>query len=137
MTDDAKHIPLDFIERSQSEMAERAAAFRVLMSARRTVRDFSDAPVAHSIIEDAIATAASAPSGANQQPWHFVAISDPITKSKIRVAAEVEEQAFYAGRAGDEWLKALAPLGTDASKPFLEKAPWLIVLFAERYGVEA
>ncbi|MEL6436480.1 MAG: nitroreductase family protein [Pseudomonadota bacterium] len=137
MTDDAKHIPLDFIERSQSEMAERAAAFRVLMSARRTVRDFSDAPVAHSIIEDAIATAASAPSGANQQPWHFVAISDPVTKSKIRVTAEVEEQAFYAGRAGDEWLKALAPLGTDASKPFLEKAPWLIVLFAERYGVEA
>ena len=78
--------------------------------------------------------AASAPSGANQQPWTFVCISDPAVKKRIREAAEAEERAFYAGRAGEEWLDALAPLGTDANKPFLETAPWLIVIFAQRWG---
>ncbi|MEL6921147.1 MAG: nitroreductase family protein [Pseudomonadota bacterium] len=118
-------------------MFERAIAFRVTMEARRTVRDFSDRYVAKVVIENAIATAASAPSGANQQPWHFVAIGDRETKQKIRAAAENEERAFYQGRAGDAWLDALAPLGTDAKKPFSETAPWLIAVFAQRYGIEA
>ncbi len=106
------------------------------MLTRRTVRDYSDRPVDRTVIEQAIAAARSAPSGANQQPWHFVAISDTDTKRRIREAAEAEERAFYAGRAGNEWLDALAHLGTDADKPFLETAPWLIVLFAQRWGVD-
>lgn len=131
------HIPLDFQHRSTGEMTERAGAFADLMTRRRTVRDFSPEPVPRSVIEDCLLTAASAPSGANQQPWHFVAIGDPETKARIRQAAEAEERAFYEGRAGDEWLSALAPLGTDAHKPFLETAPWLIVIFAERHGIDA
>lgn len=118
-------------------MRLRSAAFAELMATRRTVRDFSPAPVPQKIIKDAIATAATAPSGANQQPWHFVAISSQSVKAKIRAAAEAEERAFYDHRAGDEWLDALAPLGTDANKPFLETAPWLIVIFAQRYGLDA
>lgn len=127
--------PLDFNERPPAEMAERARDFRVLMASRRTVRDFSDRPVPAGIIEDCVMTAAGAPSGANQQPWTFVCIGDVETKRKIRLAAEEEERAFYAGRAGAEWLEALAPLGTNAEKPFLEIAPWLIVVFAQRQGV--
>ena len=115
-------------------MAERLAAFRDLLAKRRTIRDFADTPVPRGIIETAIQVAATAPSGANQQPWHFVAISDPATKRAIREAAEAEEREFYGGRASDEWLDALAPLGTDASKPFLETAPWLIAVFAQRSG---
>ena len=129
------HVPLDFIARTPRETADRATAFADLMARRRTVRDFSDRPVPRSVIADCLRTAASAPSGANQQPWHFVAIGDPATKARIRTAAEAEERAFYDGRAGDEWLSALAPLGTDAHKPFLEIAPWLIVVFAQRHGV--
>lgn len=130
-----QHVPLDFIARTPPETAERAASFADLMARRRTVRDFSDRPVPRAVIADCLRTAASAPSGANQQPWHFVAIGDPATKARIRAAAEAEERAFYDGRAGDEWLSALAPLGTDAHKPFLEIAPWLIVIFAQRHGV--
>jgi nitroreductase len=128
-------IPLDFREREPEEMAARASEFRALMARRRTVRDFSDRAVPQSLIEDCVMTAASAPSGANQQPWHFALIGDPAVKARIRVAAEAEERAFYAGRAGEEWLEALGPLGTDADKPFLQTAPWLIAVFGARYGV--
>ncbi len=130
-----EHLPLTgYASMPESEMAERLEAFRALMAARRTIRDFADTPVPREIIETAIRTAGTAPSGANQQPWHFVAISDPATKRAIREAAEAEEREFYGGRASDEWLDALAPLGTDASKPFLETAPWLIAVFAQRTG---
>lgn len=132
---ETKYHPLEFEERSVSDMRARASEFRTLMTARRTVRDFSDKPVPRAVVENAIMTAATAPSGANQQPWHFVAIQQPELKHQIRMAAEEEERAFYAGRASDEWLSALAPLGTDADKPFLETAPWLIAVFAQRYGV--
>ncbi|HHL42177.1 MAG TPA: nitroreductase family protein, partial [Hellea balneolensis] len=94
----------------------------------------SDRPVSRHIIETAIRAAGTAPSGANHQPWHFVAISNPDIKRKIRLAAEEEERAFYAGKASDEWLEALTPLGTDPNKPFLETAPWLIAVFAQRRG---
>lgn len=128
--------PLNFAEVSPEDMRERARAFRALMARRRTVRDFSDRPVPLSLIEDCVMAAASAPSGANQQPWHFAIIGDPAVKSRIRAAAEAEEREFYAGRAGAEWLGALAPLGTDADKPFLETAPWLIAVFAQRHGLK-
>jgi len=130
-------IPLEFTEIEPAEMKARAQAFRANIARRRTVRDFSDRPVDRSLIEEAIRAAGTAPSGANQQPWTFVAISDPSIKARIREAAEVEEKAFYAGRAGAEWLDALGPLGTDWEKPFLETAPWLIVVFAQRYGLDA
>lgn len=112
----------------------RARAFRDRLSLRRTCRHFSDDPVPRSIIETAIEAAASAPSGANQQPWHFAAVSSPQVKRAIRQAAEKEERAFYNGKAGEEWLGAIAPLGTTWEKPFLEDAPWLIVVFAQRKG---
>jgi iodotyrosine deiodinase len=128
--------PLDFTPRSEPEMLARARDFRALMKGRRTVRDFSSKPVPRRIIEDAVMTAAGAPSGANQQPWTFVCISDAEVKSKIRVAAEDEEREFYkSGKTPGEWLDALSPLGTDEHKPFLEVAPWLIVIFGQRYGV--
>jgi nitroreductase len=128
--------PLDFAPLSEAEMLARASDFRALMKRRRTVRDFSDKPVPRRIIEDAVMTAAGAPSGANQQPWTFVCISDAAVKSKIRVAAEEEEREFYkGGKTPGEWLQALGPLGTDEHKPFLEVAPWLIVIFGQRYGV--
>ena len=111
-----------------------ARAFHDLMSGRRTVRAFSDRPVPTEVIESCIATAGTAPSGANRQPWFFVVVTDPDLKRSIREAAEAEEEAFYAGRAPEEWLEALRPLGTDASKPFLETAPALIAIFAERWG---
>lgn len=128
--------PLPFGRLSESEMLARARDFRALMKSRRTVRDFSDKPVPRQIIEDAVMTAASAPSGANQQPWTFACISDVEVKSKIRAAAEEEEREFYkGGKTPGEWLNALSPLGTDEHKPFLEAAPWLIVIFGQRYGV--
>lgn len=130
-----KHIPFEFAGRSADEMARAAAAFRKAIARRRTVRDFAATPVPRAVIEDCVMAAASAPSGANQQPWTFVCISDPATKAAIRAAAEEEERAFYNGRAPEEWLDALAPLGTDADKPFLETAPWLIVIFAQRHGI--
>jgi iodotyrosine deiodinase len=115
-------------------MLERARAFAEEMRRRRTVRQFAPDPVPRALIENCLRAAGSAPSGANQQPWHFVAVSDAALKRRIREAAEAEEKEFYGGRAPDEWLEALAPLGTDARKPFLETAPWLIAIFAERYG---
>lgn len=129
-------IPLDFAALPPEEMAARAASFRALMGRRRTVRQFSDRPVPRAVIEDCVMTAASAPSGANQQPWTFVCISNAAVKREIRLAAEEEERRFYGDRASEEWLAALAPLGTDADKPFLETAPWLIVVFGRRYGTK-
>jgi iodotyrosine deiodinase len=130
-----KAIPLRFREYAEPDMSQRAAEFRELMSRRRTVRHFSDRPVPRRLIEDCVMTAATAPSGANQQPWTFVCISDAAMKTRIRAAAEEEEREFYSGRASQEWLDALGPLGTDAEKPFLETAPWLIVIFGQRYGL--
>ena len=117
-------------------MVERSDQFLRQMKSRRTVRDFSSASVPEEVIRNAIATAGSAPSGANMQPWHFVAISHAETKQKIRVAAEKEERALYEHRASDEWLQALAPIGTDANKPFLETAPWLIAIFSKRFSID-
>ncbi|MBK6898428.1 MAG: nitroreductase family protein [bacterium] len=128
-------IPLVFRERTPSEAAARARDFVEDLARRRSVRDFSDRPVPAALIADCLRAAASAPSGANQQPWHFVAVGDPVVKQRIREAAEAEERTFYGGRAPGEWLAALRPLGTDASKPFLEKAPWLIAIFQLRQGV--
>ncbi len=121
-------VPLRFHEAPEGAEAS-AKAFRDRLRTRRSVREFSDRPVSRETIEALVATAASAPSGANKQPWRFVAVSDPALKREIRLAAEEEERLFYAKRASAEWLRDLAPLGTDSSKPFLERAPWLIVLF--------
>lgn len=112
----------------------RAESFARTMATRRTVRDFSPEPIDPRIITEAIRAAATAPSGANVQPWRFVLVTDPEVKSRIRVAAEAEEREFYSRRAGDEWLQALAPLGTDDQKPFLEDAPALIVVFEVHKG---
>jgi len=115
----------------------RVRAFRERLARRRTVRDYSDRPVPRAIIEEAIRAAGSAPSGANQQPWHFVAVGtgDAGLRKRIREAAEAEEREFYTERAPQEWLDALAPLGTDPNKPFLEVAPWLIAIFVQPHGV--
>jgi nitroreductase len=129
--------PLTFREYPPDEMAERAAAFHADLSRRRTVRDFSTRPVPRAVIEDCIRAAGTAPSGANQQPWHFVVVSDPDLKSRIRAAAEEEEREFYSRRAPKEWLDALATLGTDEHKPFLEAAPYLIAVFAQPHGLTA
>jgi nitroreductase len=122
-----------------AEAIARARALAARLRQRRTCRWFADAPVPREVIEAAIDAAGSAPSGANHQPWHFAVVSSPATKRAIREAAEEEERRFYgsggdAPKAGDEWLDALGPLGTDADKPFLEIAPWLIVVFAQRKG---
>ena len=131
-----RFIPLDsYIEYPAPEMMRRAAAFRERVALRRTVREYSDRPVPRELIEECIRAAGTAPSGANHQPWHFVAVTDPEVKARIRVAAEKEERAFYRGGAPQEWLDALAALGTDEHKPFLETAPYLIAIFAERYMV--
>ena len=135
MTED-RFEPLDWRPLADDEMARRAREFRMEASRRRTVRHFCDRPVPESIIEDCILAAGTAPSGAHRQPWRFVAVSDPEKKRRIRKAAESEEAEFYEHRAPADWLEALAPLGTDADKPFLEIAPWLIVVFAESYGVD-
>jgi nitroreductase len=128
-------LPLpDRAGRDDAEMQAEAEAFHARMKGRHSVRDFSDRPVPQTIIARCVETAGTAPSGANHQPWHFTAVSDPALKRRIRAAAEEEERRFYQGSAGDEWLKALEPLGTDASKPHLEMAPWLIVVFAQRWG---
>lgn len=119
------------------DMLKRAAAFRETMQRRRTVRQFSSRPVPREIIADCLLAAGSAPSGANMQPWHFVVVSDAEVKRRIRAAAEKEEQEFYHGRAPQEWLEALAPLGTDEHKPYLESAPNLIAIFAQSFGALA
>lgn len=132
-----KLIPLDYQHATPEEQRSRLAAFHETMRRRRTVRHFSPDPVPFSLLETAIRTAATAPSGANQQPWRFVVVSDPEIKRRIREAAEAEEREFYEHRAPNEWLEALAPLGTDWHKEFLEVAPWLIVVFRLDYALEA
>lgn len=128
-------IPLaDYHEYDVDEMRQRASSFHEQMQRRRTVRQFSNRPVSGEIIEQCIRAAATAPSGANLQPWHFVVVTDPSLKRQIRFAAEQEEREFYQRRAPKEWLEALAALGTDEHKPFLEDAPFLIAIFVERYG---
>ena len=128
-------VPLaGYEEYSVDEMRRRAAAFYAEVDRRRTVREFSDRPVPRDIIENALKAASTAPSGANLQPWHFVVVSGAETKRKIREAAEVEEREFYEHRASSEWLEALAPLGTDSNKPFLETAPYLIAIFLQKFG---
>ncbi|MDA7965764.1 nitroreductase family protein [Ruegeria sp.] len=124
----------DRMDLTDDQMLASAQRFYDLMRCRHTVRDYSDRPVARAVIEECIRTAGTAPSGANHQPWHFVAISDPAIKKQIREGAEEEERRFYEGGAGDEWLKALEPIGTNDNKPHLEDAPWLIVIFAQRWG---
>jgi len=131
-----KFIPLgDFINRSEKEMTQRAEKFYQELRTRRSVRQFSPKPVPRDIIELCIRAAGTAPSGANKQPWQFVVVSDQQTKKQIREAAEKEEQEFYTNRAPEDWLEDLADLGTDAQKPFLEKAPFLIIIFAKSYNV--
>lgn len=130
----ARLIPLSGYRRmEETEMSDRATAFREEMTRRRTVRDFSSEPLPEGVIQNCLRTAGSAPSGANRQPWHFVLVTDPETKRRIREAAEVEEREFYTQRAPREWLEALAPLGTDENKPFLEEAPALIAIFTEKF----
>lgn len=124
----------DFHDFSPAEQAARAKTFFDEIKRRHSIREFSDEPVAREVMEHCIAAAARAPSGANHQPWHFCLVGDAAVKKEIRLAAEEEERAFYGGRAGEEWLDALAPIGTDANKPFLEIAPWLIAIFAQRRG---
>jgi len=134
MTDHANQPLSDFISYCENEMQQRSNAFLELMKRRHSVRSFSNKAVPRSIIENAILSAGRAPSGANHQPWHFVAISSPEIKRKIRQQAEQHEARFYGGSAGDEWLDALKPLGTNAEKPYLEKAPWLIAIFSQKKG---
>lgn len=124
----------DRVQLSEDEAIQKSQIFFKYMCKRHSVRDFSSNPISKKIIENIIATAGQAPSGANQQPWHFVAIRDLSMKKMIREAAEKEEQNFYSGGASDEWISALEPIGTGISKPHLTEAPWLIVVFAERYG---
>jgi iodotyrosine deiodinase len=129
-----RFLPLTTYEELPADvMQQRVDAFEAQLQRRRTVRQFSDRPVPRSIIDKCLMAAGSAPSGAHQQPWHFVAISDPATKARIRVAAEEEEREFYQRRAPQEWLEALRPLGTDQHKPYLETAPWLIAVFLRRF----
>ena len=123
-----------YIEYPIAEMKQRAVSFREDMQRRRTVRHFSDKAVPREIIEECLLTAGIAPNGANLQPWHFVVVSDPKVKHEIRIAAEEEEREFYNRRAPQEWLEALAPLGTDEHKPFLEIAPYLIVIFGKNHS---
>ncbi|PVH28961.1 nitroreductase family protein [Pararhodobacter oceanensis] len=134
------HIAFEALElpdRANLSDAEALAAAQAALASLRTrhsVRDFADTPVPREIIETCVLAAGTAPSGANHQPWHFVAISNPALKHQIRLASEEEERKFYEGGAGDEWLKALEPIGTNEDKPHLDIAPWLIVVFAQRWG---
>lgn len=134
MTDHAPMKRLDFARRAPDDMRTRARTFLAEMAQRRSVRVFSDTPVPPEVLEDCVATAAQAPSGANKQPWTFVVVTDPEVKRQIREAAEEEERSFYGGRAPERWLEDLEAFGTDANKPFLEAAPALIVLFAQKHG---
>ncbi len=132
-THDAIPLP-DWLELPVTEMIARADAFHTLMRRRHTVREFSDRPVPREVIEAAVKTAGTAPSGANHQPWFFSIIGSPAVKKDLRERAEAEERIFYGGKAGDEWLDALSPLGTDDQKPYLETAPWVIAIFGQRKG---
>lgn len=139
MTQEGDRVPLEQSGRAtltDEEMVQATADFYEAMKTRRTIRDFDKRIVPRAIIENAIKAASTAPSGANQQPWHFVAVSNGDLKAEIRQAAEEEERKFYEGAAGDEWLDALKPIGTDANKPHLEDAPWLIVVFAQKWSAD-
>ena len=125
----------DFREYPAAEMVERARAFYRDVARRRSVREFDSRAVPREVVEQCLLAAGTAPSGANQQPWHFCVIAEAATKRRIRDAAESEEREFYQRRAPEEWLDALRPLGTDPSKPFLEEAPLLIAIFAQKYGI--
>lgn len=126
----------DYHHVAPEEALRTAQDYLALLKTRHSIRMFAETAVAQSVIETAIAAAGRAPSGANQQPWHFVAIKNQDMKRKIREAAEKEEQAFYDGGGGDEWIKALEPIGTGPNKPHLTDAPWLIIVFAQRYGIK-
>ncbi|MEL6692309.1 MAG: nitroreductase family protein [Pseudomonadota bacterium] len=130
------HVALsaDFPHYPEAEMQTRAREFHAQMQSRRSVRAFSDRPVPAEIIEHCVLTAGTAPSGANHQPWYFACVGSQEKKAEIREAAEAEEREFYSGRAAQEWIDALAPIGTDADKPYMEIAPWLICIFAQRRG---
>ena len=131
-----KTLPLTFERRDAGAMRAAADSFFEMITSRRSVRHFSDEAVPIDVVERCIHSAAQAPSGANKQPWTFVLVTDPERKRAIREAAEKEEQAFYAGRAPQRWLDDIEPLGTDEHKPFLDVAPALIVVFAQRIGAE-
>lgn len=134
---DYEAVPLPPSEQySAEEMKRRAESYYQQIKCRHSVRHFSDQPVSRQVIETCIKAAGTAPSGANHQPWHFVCVGDATVKRKIRIAAEHEEAEFYGGRAGEDWLEDLDKLGTDAKKPFLETAPWLIAIFLERSGTD-
>lgn len=135
MEEEPRFVPLRFARYSEEEQLARSRAFLELMRARRTVRDFSPEQVPAELIDNAIATAGTAPSGAHQQPWTFVVVSDPGLKRRIRQAAEGEERRSYEGRMPDEWLEALRRLGTDWRKPHIERAPYLVVVFEQAYGL--
>ncbi len=129
-------VPLpSYREYPVEQMRNRAVDFLAELQRRRTVRQFSARPIPREIVEECLRAAGTAPSGANRQPWHFVVVSDPKVKQRIREAAEREEREFYGGRAPQDWLAALAPLGTDQHKPFLEIAPYLIAIFAQSYDI--
>ncbi len=136
MTESEGYIPLDFRMQDEESMRQESRTFYHLMSRRRSVREFSDQIVPQEVLEYALMAAGTAPSGANMQPWHFVVVQDAAIKKRIREAAEIEERELYKQRASDEWLRALAPLGTDADKPFLEKAPALIAIFLKKFTVD-
>lgn len=129
-------VPLEYHGFPEDEMRARALAFYEMMKKRHSTRDFADKPVPLEVITTCLETAGRAPSGANQQPWHFVVVTDPAIKHQIRLAAEAEERTFYTERASEEWLDALAPLGTDADKAFIDRAGCLIVIFAQAYGLD-
>jgi len=136
MTDHDTFIPLHFKRHSPEEMLARAQAFHAELDRRRTVRHFSDEPVPLAVIEEVVRSASTAPSGAHKQPWTFVAVGNPALKRRIREAAEEEERINYSGRMSDEWLEDLKPFGTDANKPFLETAPWLVVVFKRAFELD-
>jgi nitroreductase len=131
-----KSEPLNFVLKNTDEMINTSFSFYQDMKRRRSVREFSNRTVPEEVIKNALKAAGTAPSGANQQPWHFVVVTDPDIKREIRIAAEKEERDFYRHRAPEEWLNALRPLGTDENKPFLEIAPYLIVVFLKKYSVD-
>lgn len=129
-------IPLNFVSQTDEKMLENSKEFKADISRRRTIRDFSDQSVDFEIIENAVKAAATAPSGANKQPWHFAIVANPAIKKQIRIAAEAEEKEFYSGRAPEAWLEDLKIFETNENKPFLEKAPYLIAVFLERYSID-
>lgn len=135
MNKKASFLPLEYRRFGEQEMLATSAEFLTRMKHRRTVRKFSSESVPLKVIENCLQAASTAPSGANMQPWHFVVVSDQQVKNSIRREAEKEEELFYSERAPEDWLEALAPLGTNAEKPFLETAPYLIAIFAQKYGL--